>query len=220
VLGAFAAFAAVLTFVAAGAPAANAATAPGPVQGLTVSAGNGFVTASWSPPATDGGAPVFAYSVVALKPDSSVAGWTNLLPDATSASVAGLANGVVHTVHVLAWNQAGRSVATSTATPSVSRPSSTTPSIPRDLTVTFASGGFHGPTAQWTAPVSDGGSPIVAYSMVTQYGRPPFLITRWTHVGPNVRSVTCSDCDANMVHVFAWNANGPGPAAVFGMFPF
>ena len=86
--------------------------------------------------------------------------------------------------------------------------------------MTFASGGFRGPTARWRAPESDGGSPIVAYSMVTQYGRPPFLITRWTTVGAHAREATCADCDANVVWLFAWNAQGPGQPAAVGMFPF
>ena len=198
---------------------AASAAPPGSVQSLTATGGNGFVTASWSAPASDGGSPVFAYSVVAVKPDQSVGGWTNLLPDATSASVANLTNGVAYTVHVLAWTAGGTSVATTTATPSAGGPAATAPPQPRNVTVTFDSSGFHGVTARWTAPPNDGGAPIVAYSMVTQYGKPPFLITRWTHVGPNAREARCSDCDANVVSVFAWNAKGPGTPWVVGMFP-
>jgi hypothetical protein len=205
--------------IALGVTPAAAATAPGPVTSVVVTAGNGFLTASWSPPASDGGAPVFAYSVVATKPGGALAGWTNLLPDATSASVAGLTNGTTYTVYVLAWNAGGTSAATTTATPLASGPAATTPPRPRNLQVMFASQGFHGVTARWTAPPSDGGAPIVAYSMVTQYGKPPFLITRWTSVGANDRQAVCSDCDANVVSVFAWNARGPGEVAQFGAFP-
>lgn len=215
-------FAAVVTgVIVAAIPASNAsaATAPGAVQDVQLVAGNGYLTASWSPPASDGGSPVFAYSVVAVRPQGDVAAWTNLRADATSASVAGLTNGLTYTVYVVAWNADGRSAASTTGSPSAAGPTSTPPPRPRGLQVTFADRGFHGVTARWVAPSSDGGAPIVAYSMVTQYGKPPHLVTRWTHVDPHTREAVCADCDANVVSVFAWNANGPGQVAAFGMFP-
>ena len=213
--------AAVLVLVTAFTPVpASAATPPSQVQALFVARGDGYLTATWEAPDDAGGSPVVAYSVIAVKPSGRVAAWTNLLPDATSASVAPLVNGVIHRVHVVAWTSAGASTATVTKTPSASAPASTPPPFPRDLQVTFASGCCLGPTATWTAPESDGGSPIVAYSMVTQYGRPPFLVTRWTHVGPNDRQATCADCDANVVWLIPWNANGAGQPASVGQFPF
>ena len=207
----------VMTSALVAAPAA--ATAPGPVRSIGILAGPGYLTASWVPPATDGGAPISNYSVVAVHPSGNVAAWTNLLSDSTSASVAGLMNGVRYTVHVLAWNADGSSAASKQGIPRAGGRAPTVPPRPRELQVTFAQSGFHGITARWTAPPSDGGAPISAYSMVMQYGRPPFLTTRWVNVGPHERQAVCADCDANVVQVFAWNVHGPGEIAFFGQFP-
>jgi hypothetical protein len=65
---------------------------------------------------------------------------------------------------------------------------------------------------------SDGGYPIVAYSVVLHYGKPPYLVQNWINAGPNAREVTCA-CPATMVYVFAWNALGAGTPTSSGFYP-
>jgi hypothetical protein len=199
-----------------------AAAPPSPVTDLSVVVGQGFLTAYWSPP-TMSDSPITAYSVVAQGPDNAVAAWTNVLADMTQASVAPLVNGVRYTVSVLAWNSTGRSVASVSGRPRASGLEPITPGPPSSVTFTPSNGPV---TVRWTPPPtpgvkdgrSDGGYPIVAYSVVLQYGKPPYLVQNWINAGPDAREVTC-ECPATMVHVFAWNALGAGTPRTEGFLP-
>jgi hypothetical protein len=76
---------------------------PGVPTVTQVSAGDGVVTVSWSPPAVDGGSPVLRYQVTAAPSGASrsVAGST------TTVALTGLADGTRQCVQVQAVNQVG-----------------------------------------------------------------------------------------------------------------
>ena len=74
---------------------------PGVPRGLTATAGDGTVSLAWSPPASDGGAPVVAYRVTGAPTAVEVAGTE------TRVTLTGLANGVPLTLAVTALNAVG-----------------------------------------------------------------------------------------------------------------
>jgi hypothetical protein len=85
----------------AASPAVTPATVPGAPTGVLVAAGNGEVTVSFTPPASNGGAPIESYTVTASPGGPSVT-------DASSpVFVFGLADGTAYTFTVTATNAAG-----------------------------------------------------------------------------------------------------------------
>ena len=199
--------------------AGAAGTVPGSVTNLVVTSGNGFVSASWAAPATDGGSPIVAYSVSATTPDGAPAGWTNILPDATEASVDGLADGVTYNVYVLAWNANGASEAESLGSPSSTGPAPTVPGEPQSISMVPLNDCVSQCDVSWTAPATDGGAPIVAYSVVEGYGTGPFITYTWAATNSMTRHVHF-DTPADVVYVWAYNSAGPGPAIQEGSYPF
>jgi serine protease len=174
----------------------------------SVKAGDGFVTASWTPSPFDGGAPITAYSVIAVDGGGTVRGWENVGPDVRSASVDGLTNGTSYTVDVLAWNsKGGGALLTATAQP-VAGTASKAPVAP--LWVVVANGGAGAASVSWGPPPGDGGAPIKAYSVIaTQGGK----VVGWVNLGPLARTSTVtglpSGTDVTM-YVVATNAKGFG----------
>ncbi|MCW2601473.1 MAG: heme peroxidase [Frankiales bacterium] len=127
----------------------------------TATAGNASATVTWTPPANDGGAPISGYSVRvvnaagiqvgALRP--SGAGTTSLV-------ITGLTNGQAYRFQVRAANSAGDggfSVLSGAVTPVA-----TAPGAP---TIATATAGNASAAVGWTAPASNGGSPITGYSV-------------------------------------------------------
>jgi hypothetical protein len=82
-------------------------TAPGaPVIG-TATAGNGQATVTFTPPASDGGAPVTTYTVTATDQTSSARGGQTATGTGSPVTVTGLTNGDSYTFTVTAANTAG-----------------------------------------------------------------------------------------------------------------
>jgi hypothetical protein len=138
------------------------ATQPAAPSGVIATAGNGTATVSWTAPAT-GGSPITGYTVTpyiggTAKPATTVGG------TATSATVTGLANGTSYTFTVTATNAIGTGPA-SAASNAVTPTTPTTPGVPTNVTATPGNGAA---TVSWTAPSSNGGSPITSYT-VTPY---------------------------------------------------
>lgn len=78
-----------------------AATAPGAPTGVQAVGGDSSATVSWSPPASDGGRTVTAYTVTS-SPEAR-----RCTALATSCTVTGLTNGVSYTFRVVATNSVG-----------------------------------------------------------------------------------------------------------------
>ncbi len=131
------------------------ATKPGPPSSLTVTAGNGSLSASWGPPAQDGGAPVTGYEVRLVTHGASPK--TTLLPaTATTFSATDLTDGVPYAVLVMASNAAGHGQpARQRAVPSGPPPA------PSKVTVKGLSGTVN---VHWAHP-KVAGSRITGYSV-------------------------------------------------------
>jgi len=145
---------------------------------VTATPGNGQATVSWSAPTSDGGSPITGYDVTRYT--TGQAAVTTSVGDVTQTTVDGLTNGTTYTFRVAARNAAGtggQSTDSNPVTPS------TVPDAPTSVSATAGAGQA---TVNWSAPVSDGGSPITQYA-VTRYtaGAPPVTTT----VGPTTQAI-------------------------------
>ena len=157
---------------------------PGPPIGLTATAGNGRVTLSWTAPASDGGAGISGYLIYQGTSPGGESGVpvNSALIQATSCTLIGLANGTAYYFKVVAVNDAeyqGQDSAEISATPasagasasgtvSASQTSGTgAPGAPTSLTATAGNAEVR---LSWTAPASDGGSPLARYDVYVGTG--------------------------------------------------
>ncbi len=137
------------------------ATVPDAPGNVFATGGNASATISWDPPASNGGIPVTGYVVTPLidgVPQTPVV----FNSTATTQTVTGLINGTTYTFTVAAINGVGTG-------PSTESFNSVTPAtVPDAPTIGSATAGIEQATVSWTAPASDGGSPITGY-IVTPY---------------------------------------------------
>ena len=138
-------------------------TAPSAPTGLTAAAGDGAVQLSWTPPASTGGAAV-TYSVyrgTASGAEAQVASGVG----APSFSDSGLSDGTTYFYQVKAVNYVGASPFSNetSATPVVA----SVLGAPRSLTASTAA--TRGVVLRWTAPATDGGSPVTGYRVYRGY---------------------------------------------------
>jgi fibronectin type 3 domain-containing protein len=142
-------------------PASSASTAVVPT---TVPAKPGRPTAvsentaarvSWSAPATDGGSAVTGYTVTS-RPTAKTCATTGAL----TCTVTGLKNGTPYTFTVKAKNARGTGPA---STASLSVTPATVASAPTGLSAARAPDAV---SLTWTAPTTDGGSPVTGYRVL------------------------------------------------------
>ena len=134
---------------------------PAAPTGVVASGNDGSATVVWKAPAANGTAPVSSYRVTAYSGGTPVSMTTVEVP-ATSANVTGLVNGSAYTFTVAATNAAGtsaESAASNTITPV------TVPGVPSSV---VATAGNASAEVSWSAPGSDGGTPVISYR-VTAY---------------------------------------------------
>lgn len=134
----------------------NAATPTAP-QSVSATGGNVSATVSWTAPTSNGGSPITSYLV------TSTPGGVTAAADgsATSVNVSGLTNGVAYTFTVRAQNAVGygaASAASNVVTPAGA--GAVAPSAPQTVS---AAAGDAAATVSWSAPASDGGSPVTGY---------------------------------------------------------
>jgi len=150
-----------LTYIVPTAP-----DAPGPVALGTPPVGDGSLTVTWSAPANDGGSPVTSYDVAIgsspTGPFTPAAGCTGIAAPTTSCTATGLTNGTPYYVEVKATNVVGTSTPSPVGGPFVP---ATVPDAPGTPTFTTVGDGFV--VLSWSAPLNDGGSPIINF-FVTQ----------------------------------------------------
>ena len=142
-------------------------TSPGaPTIGSAV-LGFESATVSWTAPASEGGSPLTGYVVTPYI--GSVAQTPVVFPStATTQTVTGLTNGTTYTFTVAATNAVAtgsESAASNAVTPAVT--------VPTAPTIGIAIAGNQAATVSWSAPASDGGSPVTAYVITAYVGFAP-----------------------------------------------
>lgn len=131
--------------------------APGSIE---TEQGNGAARVTWAAPSTDGGRSITGY-LVTTEPGSL----SSAVPAGeTSRLVTGLSNGTAYTFQVTAINHAGTGPASASG-------SATPETVPGEPTAVQATGDDKFATVTWTAPASDGGSPVTGYTVVTYPGK-------------------------------------------------
>ena len=135
---------------------------PGAPSGLTaIGSSQTQVDLSWGAPTGNGEIAITGYRIE-VSPDRS--SWSDLVANtgntATGYSHTGLTAGTTRHYRVSAINSAGTGQASGIATGSTAAAG-----VPASPTVTAVSAGTEALTASWSAPSSDGGSPITAYDL-------------------------------------------------------
>ena len=181
---------------------------PGPPTGLAATAGNGRVTVSWNPPASNGGAAIIGYDV--YMGTSSHAGSASpvngTLITGTSYTVSGLANGITYYFTADAVNGGNLHSARSAEVSATPVAPVTTPGAPRGLTATAGDAQV---TLSWHAPGSNGGAAITGYRVYQGTSKTP--VASVTGTGTTVKNLT--NGTAYSFKVTAVNKAGEGPAS-------
>ena len=135
------------------------ATVPDAPTVGTATAGNAEATVTWTAPASDGGAAITSYTATSVEDNTKSC--TTADGSTLTCDVTGLTNGTAYTFTVTATNSAGTSAASS-ASNSVTP--ATVPGAPTNVTAVAGDGEA---TVSWTAPASNGGAEITAYTATT-----------------------------------------------------
>jgi hypothetical protein len=178
-------------------------------------AGNGFAYVAWCPPVADGGDPVTSYTVRSSRGDVVTVPVADFRAKGY-VKVTGLTNGTGYSFTVTATNASGTgaaSFASSTVTPST-----TAVSVPSQPLSVSAVAGNGRATVRFTLPDSNGGSPIVSYTIrgggrtVVVTGRTVLVLTGGSHFHYGVVE-GLTNGQSYTFTVTADNVAGSGPAA-------
>jgi hypothetical protein len=181
---------------------------PAAPSGVSATATAGSATVTWTAP-SPGTSPITSYTVTpyigsAAQTPTTVTG----SPPASSATIAGLTNGVTYTFTVTATNAVGSgppSQASNPVTPSA-------PTAPAAPTAVAATPGNAGATVTWSAPAANG-SPITSYTVTPYIGSAAQTPTTVTG-SPPASSATIAGLTNGVTYTFtvtASNAVGTGP---------
>ena len=151
------------TSAGSGAASAEASATPlsvpsGPA-GLEALAGNAQVTLTWNAPTSDGGTAVTSYQHRHRPAGGTHTEWTTVTEggaNANTITLKELINGTVHTFEVRATSDAGKGAPASVD----ATPRADPPSAPTGLSALHFD---RSAQLNWTAPETDGGSPVIRY---------------------------------------------------------
>ncbi len=144
-------------------PTPTGATVPGAPTGVAGTARDHAVDLTWTAPSSNGGSAISGYVVTPFI-GATAQTPTVLNYATTSATIGGLTNGTAYTFRVAAVNGVGTGPA-STASAALTPSGATLPGAPTGVVGTPRDASA---MVAWTAPASDGGSPISGY-VVTPY---------------------------------------------------
>ena len=182
------------------------ATAPGAPTGLGATAGNGSAQLAWTAPASNGGSPITGYRIYR---GTSSGGETFLTAVGvqTNFGDTGLTNGTTYFYLVRAVNAIGEGPPSNEAQATPTAPA-TAPGAPTGLGATAGNGSAQ---LAWTAPASNGGSPITGYRIYrgTSSGGETFLTA--VGVQTNFGDTGLTNGTTYFYLVRAVNAIGEGP---------
>jgi hypothetical protein len=133
-------------------------TAPGAPTSATATAGNGQATVNFTPPASNGGAAITSYTVTSSPGGLTASG------SGSPIVVSGLTNGTSYMFTVTATNVAG------TGPPSPPSNAVTPRTVPGAPTGALAMPGDGQAAVNFSAPASNGGSPITSYTVTSSPG--------------------------------------------------
>ncbi|HEY1285353.1 MAG TPA: DUF4082 domain-containing protein [Solirubrobacterales bacterium] len=183
-------------------------TTPSPPEaptGVSATAGPLQATVNWTAPSSDGGSPITSYRVTPYI-GSAAQTPVSVAAPASSTTITGLSGGTTYTFKVAAINAVGPgqdSAASNSVTP-------TTPNPPGAPTGVSATAGPLQATVNWTAPSSDGGSPITSYRVTPYIGS---AAQTPVSVAAPASSTTVTNLAAGTAYTFrvaAVNVAGPG----------
>lgn len=180
--------------------------APGQVTGVSATAGRRSATVSWSAPSTGGR--VTTYDVVPYVGSTAQPATTVAAP-ATSTTIGGLDPSTSYTFMVRASNPNGNGPLSAPSNAITPLP----PIAPDAPTTVAAAAGAASARVTWTAPASDGGTPITGYTVTPYLGAtalPP------TTVAGSATSATVTGLSNGSSYAFdvtATNAAGSATSA-------
>ena len=125
---------------------------------ITVTAGDGEVSLSWSPPASDGAAAIEGYVILRRTSSTDLQEFETLTGVLTYKDRT-VMNGVTYHYAIVAVNKAGRGPATEAVSATPFKPAT----VPGKVRTLLAEAKGAKVTLAWTAPESDGGSPVTGY---------------------------------------------------------
>src|SRR5207253_2885637 len=140
---------------------ARPATYPDAPQNLQAIAGNRLVTLQWSGPGFDGGAPVTGYKIYRDTTSGSTTFLATVGGGNDSYADGGLTNGQAYYYRISAVNRVGEGGLSA----EVSTTPSSGPAVPAAPQNLVATAGNRAVTLRWSAPASDGGSPVENYTI-------------------------------------------------------
>lgn len=191
----------------------RATTVPSAPTNASARAGSSSATVSFTPSIDTGGSQINGYTVSDGHGHSCApTTLTSYGNGDVSCQVTGLTPGASYAFRVTATNSVGTSAPSS---PSNSVTPYTLPSAPTGVT---AAPGPSTANISWTAPASDGWSPILGYSVIaTDTSNSNITSTvcpdSWTSVATSCRATGLTNGHTYTFAVAAWNNAGTGPAS-------
>jgi fibronectin type 3 domain-containing protein len=168
---------------------------------------------SWTVPDDDGGSAITGYNVYRRIGSGSQVLLATTGAGETTHVDGGLTNGTQYTYRVAALNAAGEG-ALSNAVTVVPSSSATAPGAPQGLQASRARGSALAIELSWSAPASDGGSPIATYFVYRRAAsETSFTFIESTPNGSATLFVDSSVARRTTYtyYLTAWNAYGPSP---------
>jgi fibronectin type 3 domain-containing protein len=168
---------------------------------------------SWTVPSDNGGSAITGYNVYRRIGAATEGLLATTGPSTTTYVDLGLTNGTQYAYRVTALNGAGEGASSNVVTV-VPTASATAPTAPLALQAAKGKGASTAIDLAWSAPASDGGSPVASYFVY----RRSATETTFTFIGSTPNGTTRSFVDSTVArrttytyYVTAWNAYGPSP---------